>query len=145
MARIAHAEFEELWREHVPFVGSLGIRVETLDAGRCVLRVPFRDDFLRPGGTVSGPIQMALADIVMYGVVLSLLGRVDLAVTTNLTCNFLRRPKPVDLIGDGRILKLGKRLAVGEVLLYSDGETEPVAHVTCTYSIPPGAGQPIAN
>ena len=68
--------------------------------------------------------------------VLSLLGRVDLAVTTNLTCNFLRRPKPVDLIGDGRILKLGKRLAVGEVLLYSDGETEPVAHVTCTYSLP---------
>lgn len=137
MSRIPLAEFEELCLTHVPFVGQLGIRVETLEAGHCIVRIPFRDDFIRPGGTVSGPIQMALADIVMYGVVLSLIGRVELAVTTNLNCNFLRRPRPADLIGDGRILKLGKRLAVGEVLLYSSGEAEPVAHVTCTYSIPP--------
>ena len=80
---------------------------------------------------------MALADIVMYAVVLSLIGRVELAVTTNLTCNFLRRPRLADLVGHGQILKLGKRLAVGEVLLYSEGDPEPVAHVTCTYSIPP--------
>lgn len=137
MSRIPLPEFEELATTHVPFIGQLGIRVEQLDAGRCVIRIPFRDDFIRPGGTVSGPIQMALADIIMYGVVLSLIGRVELAVTTNLTCNFLRRPRPADLIGEGRILKLGKRLAVGEVLLYSEGEAEPVAHVTCTYSIPP--------
>ncbi|MGB5050268.1 MAG: PaaI family thioesterase, partial [Caldilineaceae bacterium] len=74
----------------------------------------------------------------------SLIGRVELAVTTNLTCNVLRRPKPVDLIGRGQILKLGKRLAVGEVLLYSEGNPEPVAHVTCTYSIPPTAQEPVA-
>ncbi len=144
MARISQAEFEKLAHEHVPFVGMLGIQVESLEAGKASIRIPFREDFIRPGGTVSGPVQMALADIVMYAVVLSLIGRVELAVTTNLTCNFLRRPKPVDLIGRGQILKLGKRLAVGEVLLYSDGDPEPVAHVTCTYSIPPTTQEPIA-
>jgi acyl-coenzyme A thioesterase PaaI-like protein len=80
---------------------------------------------------------MALADLTMYAVVMSLIGRVELAVTTSLNCNFLRRPRPADLIAEGRILKLGKRLAVGEVSLYSEGSPEPVAHVTCTYSIPP--------
>lgn len=144
MARITQAEFEQLARDHVPFVGTLGIQVESLEAGRATVRMPFREDFIRPGGTVSGPVQMALADLVMYAVVLSLIGRVELAVTTNLTCNFLRRPKPADLIGKGHILKLGKRLAVGEVLLYSEGDPEPVAHVTCTYSIPPIAEEPVA-
>jgi uncharacterized protein (TIGR00369 family) len=144
MARITQAEFEQLARDHVPFVGTMGIQVESLEAGRATVRMPFREDFIRPGGTVSGPVQMALADLVMYAVVLSLIGRVELAVTTNLTCNFLRRPRPGDLIGKGQILKLGKRLAVGEVLLYTEGEAEPVAHVTCTYSIPPVGGEPVA-
>ena len=118
-------------------MGDLGIQVEKIEAGQATIGLPFRDDFIRPGGSVAGPAQMALADIVMYAVVLSLIGRVELAVTTNLTCNFLRRPRLADLVGHGQILKLGKRLAVGEVLLYSEGDPEPVAHVTCTYSIPP--------
>ncbi len=142
MSRISQQEFEELATEHVPFVGQLGIRVETLEAGLARLRMPFRSDFIRPGGTVSGPVQMALADLTMYAVVLSLIGRVELAVTTNLNCNFLRRPRPADLVAEGRILKLGQRLAVGEVTLCSHGEAEPVAHVTCTYSIPPRSGSP---
>jgi uncharacterized protein (TIGR00369 family) len=137
MSQISQQEFEQLAREHVPFVGSLGIQVEKIEAGRATIRLPFREDFIRPGGSVSGPVQMGLADLVMYAVVMSLIGRVELAVTTNLTCNFLRRPRPADLIGHGQILKLGKRLAVGEVLLYSEGDPQPVAHVTCTYSIPP--------
>jgi uncharacterized protein (TIGR00369 family) len=137
MTQISQREFEQLAKEHVPFVGALGIQVEHIEAGRATIRIPFREDFIRPGGTVAGPVQLALADIVMYAMVLSMIGRVELAVTTNLTCNFLRRPRPADLIGHGKILKLGKRLAVGEVLLYSEGEPEPVAHVTCTYSIPP--------
>ncbi len=136
-SRISIPDFETLAREQVPFVGQLGVTLDKLEPGEAIARIPFHDDFLRPGGTVSGPVQMALADIVMYAVVLSLIGRVELAVTTNLNCNFLRRPKPVDLIAHGRILKLGKRLAVGEVTLYSEGEPEPVAHVTGTYSIPP--------
>ncbi len=137
MSLITQEEFEELAINHVPFVGTLGIRVEHIEAGKAIIRMPFREDFIRPGGTVSGPVQMALADLVMYAVVMSLIGRVELAVTTNLTCNFLRRPHPADLIGEGQILKLGKRLAVGEVVLYSEGDPSPVAHVTCTYSIPP--------
>lgn len=137
MSLITQEEFEELAINHVPFVGTLGIRVEHIEAGKAIIRMPFREDFIRPGGTVSGPVQMALADLVMYAVVMSLIGRVELAVTTNLTCNFLRRPQPADLIGEGQILKLGKRLAVGEVVLYSEGDPSPVAHVTCTYSIPP--------
>ncbi len=137
MSRITQQEFEQLAHKHVPFVSQLGIRVEFIDAGRATLRIPFREDFIRPGGTISGPVQMALADLTMYAVIMSLLGRVDMAVTTNLNCNFLRRPRPVDLIARGTILKLGKRLAFGEVTLFSDGDQDPVAHVTCTYSIPP--------
>lgn len=133
--RISIAEFQQLAHEQVPSAGP--IRVERLDAGEAVIRLPYEQAHLRPGGTVAGPVQMALADATMYAVVLSLIGCVELAVTTNLNCNFLRRPQPADLIAHGKILKLGKRLAVGEVWVYSDGEPDPVAHVTCTYSIPP--------
>ena len=137
MSRISIEEFENIARERVPFVGQLAVKVEHLDQGVTRLRVPFRDDFLRPGGTISGPVLMAAADLAMYGAVLSLIGPIELAVTTNLNINFLRRPHPGDVIAEARILKLGKRLAVGEVGLYLDGEEDLVAHVTATYSIPP--------
>jgi len=92
---------------------------------------------LRPGGTISGPTLMALADFAMYIVLLSAIGPVGLAVTTSLNINFLRRGAPGhDVLAAARILKLGKRLAVGEIKLFSDGETEPCAHATSTYSIP---------
>ena len=134
-SRIGIAEFQQLVHEEVPTAGP--IRVERLIAGEALIRLPYATTHLRPGGTVAGPVQMALADVTMYAVVLSLIGPVALAVTTNLSCNFLRRPRPADLLAHGKILKLGKRLAVGEVWLYSEGEPEPVAHVTSTYSIPP--------
>jgi len=93
---------------------------------------------LRPGGTVSGPVMMALADVAMYVALLGEIGPVPLAVTTNLNINFLHRPQPdTDLVAEAKLLKVGRRLAVGEVTLCSDGEAMPVAHVTCTYSIPP--------
>ena len=136
-SRISREEFATLTREHVPFVGQLGVDVERIEPGSVTLRLPFRDDFLRPGGTISGPVLMALADLAMYAVVLSLIGRVELAVTTSLNINFLRRPEPGDVVAAGQLLKLGKRLAVGEVHLYAGERTDPVAHVTCTYSIPP--------
>ena len=144
MSRISQHEFEQLVKEHLPFIGALNIQIECLEAGKATLRLPFREDFIRPGGSVSGPVQLGFADIVMYAVVMSVLGRIEMACTTNLTCNFLSRPRPVDLLGCGQILKLGKRLAVGEVMLYSDGDSAPVAHVTCTYSIPP-AYSPVYN
>jgi uncharacterized protein (TIGR00369 family) len=142
MSRISITQFERIARERVPFVGQLGIKVEQLDRGVARLRVPFRDDFLRPGGTISGPVLMAAADLALYAAVLSLIGPVELAVTSNLNINFLRRPHPGDIIAEARILKLGKRLAVGEVSLYPDGEEELVAHVTATYSIPPDHATP---
>ncbi len=100
------------------------------------LRMGYGDHLLRPGGTISGPAMFALADVAMYAAVLASIGRVALAVTTNLTINFLRKPGPRDMIGEARILKLGKRLAVGEIALHSDGEAELAAHATATYSLP---------
>lgn len=134
---ISADEFEKLARERVPFVGQLGPVVERLEAGAATLRQPYREEFLRPGGTVAGPVLMALADLAMYATVLSRLRRAELAVTTSLHINFLRRPKPGDILAEATLLKLGKRLAVGEVALYTAGDPDMVAHVTGTYSIPP--------
>ena len=135
--RITAAALEELARDQVPLAGQMGLVVDDVGLGEVVVRAPYRDDFLRPGGTISGPVMMALADFAMYGVVLSLIGRVELAVTTNLNINFVRRPAPGDVVARGRILKLGKRLAVGEVSIDSEADGRLVAHVTATYSIPP--------
>lgn len=101
------------------------------------LRMDYHPSQLRPGGTISGPAMMTLADFAMYAAVLGAIGPVGLAVTTNLSINFLRKPEPRALFADCRLLKLGKRLAVGEVTITSEGSDEPVAHVTGTYSIPP--------
>jgi uncharacterized protein (TIGR00369 family) len=137
MARITVAEFEEIVRESLPFAQSLGAVIVELNPERTVLRMAYRDDFLRPGGTISGPLLMGLADLAMYAIVLASIGRVELAVTTSLTINFLRKPPPADIVAEARLLKLGKRLAVGEVALFSVGDPAMVAHVTATYSIPP--------
>jgi uncharacterized protein (TIGR00369 family) len=95
-------------------------------------------DELRPGGTVSGPVIMAVADVALYVAILGEIGIVPLAVTTNLTINFLRKPAADRrLVGVCRLLKLGKSLAMGEVSVYSEGLGDPVAHVVGTYSIPP--------
>jgi len=101
------------------------------------LRGVYHESQIRPGGTISGPTMMTLADVSLYVAVIGAIGPVALAVTTNLNINFLRKPQPRDLIGECRLLKLGKRFAVGEVTILSDGEVAPVAHVTGTYSIPP--------
>lgn len=136
-AKISAAELERLAVEEVPVAGELGVIVDHVGPGEVRARVPYRASFLRPGGTLAGPVLMALADFVMWGVVMSLIGPVKLAVTTSLNINFLRRPGPGDVLAVGKILKLGKRLAVGEVYLYTGGSEHLVAHVTCTYSIPP--------
>jgi len=94
-------------------------------------------DELRPGGTVSGPVLMTVADVALYVAILGEIGLVALTVTTSLMINFLRKPSAdKEIIGVCTLLKLGKSLAVGEVSLYSEGDTEPVAHVVGTYSIP---------
>jgi len=136
MSRITPDEFRAIMRESLPIAAMMGAEIVTLEEGRAVVRVPYRADWLRPGGTISGPVLMALADLAMYAVVMSLLGRIEAAVTTNLNINFLRKPAPVAVIAEGRMLKLGRRLAVGEVELFSEGDPDMVAHVTATYSIP---------
>jgi uncharacterized protein (TIGR00369 family) len=110
--------------------------IEDVWFGGCRVRRRFSQGSLRPGGTVSGPIMMALADFTLYVAVLSAIGWVPLAVTTNLTINFLKKPTARDLLAEARLIKLGKRLAVGEVGIRSDGQDDLVAHVTSTYSIP---------
>lgn len=139
MARITAEEIFEICRAEMPLVLDLGLEIEEIGEGSCRVRQPYRAAFVRPGGTISGPTMMGLADCAMWIAVMSVVGRAEMAVTTNLNINFLKRPKPVALIADCRVLKAGKRLAYGEISLFSEGEEEegPVAHVTCTYSLPP--------
>ena len=121
--------FPEFW-------GSGELRLEDLGPMTATLRLAYHPRHLRPGGTISGPTMFGLCDSALYAAILNELGPVAHAVTTNVSINFLRKPAPLDLIGKARLIKLGKRLAVGEVALYSDGESEMVAHATGTYSIP---------
>ncbi|NWK78320.1 PaaI family thioesterase [Aquitalea sp. LB_tupeE] len=137
MSQISVADFQALIDSELPLVKLFGMRTEDMAHGTARMRMHFNPDLIRPGGTIAGPALMALADATLYAVVLGMIGKVELAVTTSLNINFLRKPPQEDVIAEGRILKLGKRLAVGEVLLYSAGSDEPVAHVTGTYSIPP--------
>lgn len=111
--------------------------VEAADGRTARCRIRYSDAQLRPGGTLSGPTMMSLADTVMYALVLSAIGFEPLSVTTNLSINFLRKPAPADLIAEARMLKLGKALAVGDVIIRSETSEDPVAHAVVTYSIPP--------
>jgi uncharacterized protein (TIGR00369 family) len=130
------AEVQSLIRLGVPMAEDIDLRIDHLDVDKVLARVPFHGKLVRPGGTLSGPVIMALADAAMYAVVLGRLGRVEMAVTANLNINFLAKPKPVDLIAEAHILRLSRRQAVCEVSLYSQGEAELVAHVTGTYALP---------
>jgi uncharacterized protein (TIGR00369 family) len=117
-----------------------GFVVEAVGNASATLSYPVRSDDLRPGGTVSGPVLMAVADVALYVAILGEIGIVPLAVTTSLTINFLRKPSPDKrIVGVCKLLKVGKALAVGEVTLYSEGAEEPVAHAVGTYAIPPQA------
>ncbi len=113
-------------------------RVERADPAGVQLRLRVAERHLRPGGTVSGPSIFALADVAIYLAILSRIGPVALAVTTNAALDFLRKPEAGgDLLAEARLLKLGRRLAVGDVLVFSEGMTDPVARAGMTYSIPP--------
>jgi uncharacterized protein (TIGR00369 family) len=136
MTDISIPEFLALVREGLPWVAQLDIAIERLERGAARVRLRFQEGINRPGGTIAGPAMMALADLTMYALVLSHDRRLKMAVTSNLNINFLRKPGPADLLADGNVLKLGRRLAVLEVAIYSDGEREPVAHVTGTYALP---------
>jgi uncharacterized protein (TIGR00369 family) len=103
----------------------------------CRVRLGFAPKTLRPGGTISGPTLMMLADVAMYVAVLASIGWQPLAVTTSLNINFLQKPSPGALIAECRLIKLGRRLAVGDIGIRSEAGEDLVAHATSTYSIPP--------
>ena len=135
MSKVTTEKFNEIIKIELPSAAETGIYLRRIDAGMAELVLPYNVKSLRPGGTIAGPFMMMLADVCMFAVVLSLLGEIKLAVTTSLNINFLRKPSECDLVARGNIIKLGKRLAVVEVSIYS--EEDIVAHATGTYSIPP--------
>lgn len=145
MSKITVEQYQSLADEHIPFASMMGLQLESIDNGGIWMRARYDEKFLRPGGTISGPVMMGLADAAVYALVLSRVGLVDLAVTTSLNINFLRKPLPGDILARAAPLKLGKRLVIAEVAIYSAEDIDPaqnvaadmVAHATATYSIPP--------
>jgi len=137
MSKITTQQFQEIVKNELRWADEVGIILDSVSEGRATMRLPFKENSLRPGGSISGPHMMLLADACMFAVVLSMIGEVKLAVTTNLNINFLRKPSPNDLLAEGSIIKMGKRLAVLEVSILDSSTMQAVAHATGTYSIPP--------
>jgi uncharacterized protein (TIGR00369 family) len=116
------------------------IKIDAVGNRSATVRHRIGREELRPGGTVAGPVSMLLADVVIYVAILGELGMLPLTVTTSLNINFLRKPSAKrDLVAHCKLIKVGKSLVVGEVNLFSDGDTEAVAHAVATYAIPPAS------
>ena len=112
--------------------------IDELTVESLIVRHKIDESHLRPGGTISGPTMFSLADISLYILTMSRIGPALLAVTTNCSMDFMRKPKAgLDLLAKTRLLKLGKNLCVGDVLIFSEGLEKPVARASMTYSIPP--------
>jgi len=136
--KLTAEELERLLSPEFPrlFNRETGITILKVRHRGCLVRQGFHPRSLRPGGTISGATMMMLADFAMYVAVLASIGWAPHAVTTNLNINFLSKPAPRPLEAECRLIKLGKRLAVGEIGVRSEGASELVAHATSTYSIP---------
>jgi uncharacterized protein (TIGR00369 family) len=135
--KLSATEVTEFLSQVFPQVNN-DFTIEALEEMRSSVRLNVGDRHLRPGGTVSGPAIFALADVAFYITLLGMIGREALTVTTNCAIDFMRKPAAnTDLIAESRVLKLGRSLAVGDVLIFSDGMTEPVARASLTYAIPP--------
>ncbi|MFC4240526.1 PaaI family thioesterase [Marinobacter oulmenensis] len=134
---ITFEQLQAFLEEQFPQGAAYG-SLEALGDGWAEMKLEVDEEHLRPGGTVSGPAMMGLADVTMYAALLSRIGLVPLAVTTNLNINFLRKPVAhAPIRARASLLKVGRTMGVGEVSVYSEGVEEPVAHSTMTYSIPP--------
>ena len=130
-------QVQELIRNWIPMAEDIDLRVESISDHSALVRIPFDHKNKRPGGSVSGPVLMAAGDTAMYAAILGALGEVAMAVTSNLNINFMQRPGEVDILAEGKILKLGKRIAYCEVEIYTSESRELVAHVTGSYALPP--------
>ncbi|MFL1455956.1 PaaI family thioesterase [Marinobacter sp. GN3S48] len=134
---ITFEELQAFLDEQFPQGAAYG-SLQKLGDGWAEMKLEVDEEHLRPGGTVSGPAMMGLADVTLYAALLSKIGLVPLAVTTNLNINFLRKPVAhAPIWARATMLKVGRTMGVGEVFVYSEGVEEPVAHSTMTYSIPP--------
>jgi uncharacterized protein (TIGR00369 family) len=135
MPRLTATDIERFIAEH--FAAAHGFaQIEEIGDDGVRVRLKFQKEYLRPGNRISGPTLMALADTAMYYAVLAELGALRDTFTTSLDIHFLRGAEPRDVIAHARVLKLGRRLAVGTVELRSDGDPAPIAHATVTYSVP---------
>ncbi|MHA1570946.1 MAG: PaaI family thioesterase [Alphaproteobacteria bacterium] len=128
--------FTRLIEQKSAFGVWLGMTLEAVGAGTARMRLPYREEFLRPGGAIHGPIIMAIADYAMYAALMGLSPRGENGVTSNLNMYFLKKSSGKDLIADARTVRGGARTSVIEVSVYSDGDDDPVAFVTGTYVIP---------
>lgn len=131
-------EFRQVLREGMPSGNAMPFDVVSLERGRAVLQMPTGPADLRPGGTVAGPLLFGFADLAMYAAVMTVVGKMPLAVTTDATIHFLRRPRAGVLVARARLLKEGKRLVIGDIEIAPEGdEASPVVHAVMTYSVPP--------
>lgn len=110
--------------------------IERLDLHHCTLVYHMGQENLRPGGTISGPSLFGAADLAFYLATMTYIGADAMAVTANANIHFLRKPRPGDVRAVARVLKPGRGLSVGDVLLYSVGEEQPVAQASLSYAIP---------
>ncbi len=136
MSVLSLAQIRQFLDREFPQVGG-AFAVEEVGPMRARMRLIYQERHLRPGGTISGPAMFGLADVALYVAILANIGPVGQALTTNLNINFLKKPEPADLIGEARLIKLGKRLAVGEVSIFATTSDDLVAHAVGAYSIPP--------
>lgn len=120
-----------------PDAASFGFAIDEVESGRVVMSLAVDERRLRPGGTVSGPTMMTLADTAMWALTLAHVGPEPMTVTANLSIHFLLRPPPGVLVAEAKLLKLGGRLVVGEVAISGADGGVVVAHATVTYSVPP--------
>lgn len=134
--RVTVEAFERLLRETIPLTNVLGVRVDAIGWGSARVTLPGHPAWVRAGGTLSGPSIMALADTAIYAAVLSRVGLEPMALTSELSVRFLRRPPPADLHADATLLHLGRRTAVAEVRLHGGDAERLVAHATGTYALP---------
>ena len=135
--KMSRHDLQVFMEEHFAQVAK-DFTVESVGENEITVRLHVSDKNLRPGGTVSGPSMFSLADVSIYLAILAMIGPEALAVTTNCSIDFMRKPEAgKDLIGQTKLHKLGRTLAVGDVLIFSEGSQKPVARASLTYSIPP--------
>lgn len=138
--QLSAADVTRLLEDHFPQIhhGNGRVVIDSITTHETVMRMQHDDSVIRPGGTVSGPAMFKLADLAVYAAILAVMGEAGLlAVTTNMSINFMSKPLPGDIVARARLMKMGARLAVAEASIHSAGSDVLIAHAVATYSLPP--------